>query len=811
MGQVWPFFVLLIVFSSVLRAEEEYNSNRRPTTPPSQNEIQCRAFLERSQAGLVASLEAQIQEATVSRDCSNTTPLTDCAQLRELFLQDLEQYRQYRSQVGRRDITYALGEYSISGGGMGTDLRTPMREPMSGLGADESAQIWNQFIEFQKGQITSMFAESHAGQMLYPREMLGYADSAHSECLLRNEEGQIQFEVNQERHIVTPQFVTEFPREQRDLQVGCRQLQSQYTTNRDFQRALHTTISQAYRSQDRAEGDVHRDWNADNGLAWLNYLSGSTEGKSESDLLTMASEAFNRQVSDLTTLKNRIAGLGPSEIDQLLSLDTIREEIGGSEMCNDFGQTSLREAAGVVATFLPFVNLAAIHFEGLANDQNFIAGFNSLETYNETRAGLSQAMAQAVVTDAFVGALAGEALIMGGRVASRIIGRRSRARNLRPSQVDPFPPNLVLNENQVAQMRADLQRITAASGIHFIPDSAAARTWAAEEIQTGATALGAGVTADDPIVSRFYTPDTRILRDIHDNELGLAFNHQDYRSLVTEAERFGYRVVVDPTIRTFNVGGYVDASQGILALGPDATMTTLRHELQHIQFEHHIRGNWASVRHSALTRNPESFFLRLPRQARDAYRYDPRARGLWSREEWRIIQRGIAAGHPDNAIDEAVSVQRQIEALGFQRINFRTAAEASRLGGSYQREAATAIHSRIYANSHLIMDLRRLRSQGGLNRRQSRELRAAERRHVELTDILNRAIEPSQNRSTPSGVRSRAALAALIASSYVGVAHANPQEIAEQAREVYFHPQRNAMIVVLENGEQIILGQAPTQ
>ncbi len=810
MGQVWPFFILLIVFSSVLRAEEEYNSNRRPTTPPSQNEIQCRAFLERSQAGLVASLEAQIQEATVSRDCSNTTPLTDCAQLRELFLQDLEQYRQYRSQVGRRDITYALGEYSISGGGMGTDLRTPMREPMSGLGIDESAQIWNQFIEFQKGQITSMFAESHAGQMLYPREMLGYADSAHSECLLRNEEGQIQFEVNRERHIVTPRFVTEFPREQRDLQVGCRQLQNQYTTNRDFQRALHTTISQAYRSQDRAEGDVHGDWNADNGLAWLNYLSGSTEGKSESDLLTMASEAFNRQVSDLTTLKNRIAGLGPAEIDQLLSLDTIREEIGGSEMCNDFGQTSLREAAGVVATFLPFVNLAAIHFEGLANDQNFIAGFNSLETYNETRAGLSQAMAQAVVTDAFVGALAGEALIMGGRVASRVLARRSRARNLPDGDINPFPPVLTLNDSKIAETFSEMDEVTSRSGVRFIPDEQPGETIAMGKIESGEVSPGSLYT-DDPRINRFYTPDTRILKDIHEDELGLAFTHTGYRGIVAEAEQYGYRIVVDPTALSFNYAGYVSHDLKVLALRPDADMITLRHELQHIQFDHYIRGNYSPVRSAALFRGPEQLFIRFPAQARNAYQYSPQVRNIWSRDEWRIIQRSIARDQPLNSLNEALSVHREVAALGFRRIDFRTAAEASRLGGSVQNATVTAIHAQMYANSHLIMDLRRLRSEGGLNRRQTRDLRAAENRHADLYAQYYRAIEPSSDGPVLSSARSRAALAALIASSYAGVANANPQEIAEQAREVYFHPERNAMIVVLESGEQIILGQPPAQ
>ena len=170
----------------------------------------------------------------------------------------------------------------------------------------------------------------------------------------------------------------------------------------------------------------------------------------------------------------------------------------------------------------------------------------------------------------------------------------------------------------------------------------------------------------------------------HNNPQGLALKHKDIDAKIKEVEEMGVKVVVDPSLDGTRTVGYYHPEEKFLAIRADSDWLTFEHEFQHVLFDKYLKGHtfndsqMDSVRLIAKSGQPlKQMRQQLPAQIRTH----------WSKKEQNVILRYMKEDIPELALNERLSVNRQLEMLGWRKY--------TSLGQNYNS----------YAASHLFKEL----------------------------------------------------------------------------------------------------------
>ena len=183
-------------------------------------------------------------------------------------------------------------------------------------------------------------------------------------------------------------------------------------------------------------------------------------------------------------------------------------------------------------------------------------------------------------------------------------------------------------------------------------------------IRTGEIAAARDFNSSGP----FYGNILRIRKGAtgrrHTNPRGLALKHKDIDAKIKEAEQMGVKVVIDTTLNRTGAKGYYRGNEKILAISSDSNWLTFEHEFQHALFSNYLLGHvlrdspFNSVR--LISNSGQS--LRQMRQQLPA-----QIRRNWTEKEQDVVLRYMKDDMPIRALDERLSVNRELELLGWRR------------------------------------------------------------------------------------------------------------------------------------------------
>lgn len=184
-----------------------------------------------------------------------------------------------------------------------------------------------------------------------------------------------------------------------------------------------------------------------------------------------------------------------------------------------------------------------------------------------------------------------------------------------------------------------------------------------------------------------------------------ALQHPEMAEALRRARELGYDVVLDTTVTKTGAGAYFDPFTRRIALKPNSTWATFQHELQHLEFSEYVRPNMAKIRRIVDAKGDLTIGLPADVVA-DIGR--ERLQKIDS-----LIRRGVT---PTNSIDESLSVDGDLRALGWRRYLPTTG------GPEIQR----------YALRHRITDLTALKAVRPLTPEEARALEDSIRQHRQL-------------------------------------------------------------------------------
>ena len=150
----------------------------------------------------------------------------------------------------------------------------------------------------------------------------------------------------------------------------------------------------------------------------------------------------------------------------------------------------------------------------------------------------------------------------------------------------------------------------------------------------------------------------------HTNPHDLALKHKDIDAKIKETEEMGVKVVVDTNLDVTGPKAYYSPKQKILAIRSDSDWSTFEHEFQHALFDKYLRGHaledslLSSVR--LISKSGQS--LRQMREQLPA-----QIRRNWPEEEQNVILQYMKDDIPELALNERLSVNRQLEMFGWRR------------------------------------------------------------------------------------------------------------------------------------------------
>ena len=150
----------------------------------------------------------------------------------------------------------------------------------------------------------------------------------------------------------------------------------------------------------------------------------------------------------------------------------------------------------------------------------------------------------------------------------------------------------------------------------------------------------------------------------HNNPRDLALKHRDIDARIKEAEQMGVKVVVDTSLDSVRVKAYYSRENKILVIRSDSNWLTFEHEFQHALFDKYLIGHTLedspldSVR--LIARSGQT--LKQMREQLPA-----QIRRNWPQREQDVILRYMRDDMPELALNERLSVNRELELLGWRR------------------------------------------------------------------------------------------------------------------------------------------------
>ena len=150
----------------------------------------------------------------------------------------------------------------------------------------------------------------------------------------------------------------------------------------------------------------------------------------------------------------------------------------------------------------------------------------------------------------------------------------------------------------------------------------------------------------------------------HTNPRGLALKHKDIDARIKEAEEMGVKVVVDTSLgRVKNVNSYYSPQRRMIAINSDSDWIAFESEFQHALFHKYVVGHNFEV--------PTHVISKISKSDRSLSKVRERLPDTitrnWSREEQNVIIRYMRDDIPNSSLDERLSVNRELELLGWRR------------------------------------------------------------------------------------------------------------------------------------------------
>jgi hypothetical protein len=195
-----------------------------------------------------------------------------------------------------------------------------------------------------------------------------------------------------------------------------------------------------------------------------------------------------------------------------------------------------------------------------------------------------------------------------------------------------------------------------------------------------------------------------------------AFLHPEMAEYKKRLEKMGYDLVVDTSLPQTGAGAYQWERMGVVALSPDSTWREFIHEFQHAEFAHYLGDK--EILHLKFSRLEGKTV---------AEALNPQTANALGAARVARLQRLLDKGLPELAINETLSVDAELNAMGFKRY-------IPGLGSGREK----------YALRHQITSLLEEKEHTPLSAAQSSALRAAQVRYASLIGLeLTATVAPA--------------------------------------------------------------------
>ena len=131
--------------------------------------------------------------------------------------------------------------------------------------------------------------------------------------------------------------------------------------------------------------------------------------------------------------------------------------------------------------------------------------------------------------------------------------------------------------------------------------------------------------------------------------------HPELPIYVEKLKRMSYKLVIDTSMEFAETGGYFNDVDGVIAILPDSSWTTFLHEFQHVEFIRYVSPIFDSLEETAMDQESLEFLIKNSGLSE-----------LSSERVSRIVEL-IEDGFPELAVNETLSGEVELEALGFRR------------------------------------------------------------------------------------------------------------------------------------------------
>ncbi len=132
--------------------------------------------------------------------------------------------------------------------------------------------------------------------------------------------------------------------------------------------------------------------------------------------------------------------------------------------------------------------------------------------------------------------------------------------------------------------------------------------------------------------------------------------HPEFAATLERIRAQGYDVVIDPTRGFYGAGAYHSSLDRVIGMGPRSSWGTFIHELQHLEFSSVVRQRWPSLE-QAVYREGRSVREVLTQQQLE----------LLGETRVGRLEELLRRGHTYSGIDETLSVDAELRALGWRR------------------------------------------------------------------------------------------------------------------------------------------------
>lgn len=134
-----------------------------------------------------------------------------------------------------------------------------------------------------------------------------------------------------------------------------------------------------------------------------------------------------------------------------------------------------------------------------------------------------------------------------------------------------------------------------------------------------------------------------------------AFKHPEMATYKKKLEEMGYKLVVDTSNKIMGYGGYQWGETMVLSLTPNATWQAFVHEFQHVEFSQFVSQHYQKM--GNIINEGKTLRSALPQKVQAQI----------GTEKLAKIETLMKKGISETAVNEALSVGRELEALGFRQ------------------------------------------------------------------------------------------------------------------------------------------------